>query len=277
MRALFGRDQEAVGDDVVAPRRAERARIGQPVHLHPRRAQGEQFGPRAFAETIEIDQDVGLVFAQFQQHAIERARRNIAEFSERGRDPVAQHAAVVGRGRVAGRLQCLPAQAFDQFDHQQRGRMLAETGRNESHPQRAFAATVRARPEALLQRFDFQFASRGKRACAGQLLGGRGVFHQHRKRRDSRSAGFDAGNQAPRQRRQRAPVAQPPVHEGELRQRRPIVGDQRQACLERAHRRGETAFAFKADRVLAVRFEFRNGPEGFNVYREFCALGQVSP
>lgn len=34
---------------------------------------------------------------------------------------------------------------------------------------------------------------------------------------------------------------------------------------------------FKADRVIAVRFAFRNGPSGFNVYREFCALGQVSP
>lgn len=32
----------------------------------------------------------------------------------------------------------------------------------------------------------------------------------------------------------------------------------------------------QCDRAIAVRFQFRNGPSGFNVYREFCAMGSPS-
>ena len=32
----------------------------------------------------------------------------------------------------------------------------------------------------------------------------------------------------------------------------------------------------QADRAVAVRLEFRNGPEGFNVYREINVLGNPS-
>lgn len=39
----------------------------------------------------------------------------------------------------------------------------------------------------------------------------------------------------------------------------------------------EVRLPVNAKRVIAIRFEFHNGPEGFNVYREFNVLGAPSP
>ncbi len=135
--------------------------------------------------------------------------------------------------------------------------MLAESGRNETHAQRTFVPAVRTRSQPVLQRLDLEFALGGERARTGQLLRRRGVFHQHGERRDARGVGIDAGDKVPRQRRQRAPVAQAPVQIRQLRQRREMIRHQRQARLECAHRRGEAAFLVLAEAELVLVLRVR--------------------
>ena len=65
VRALLRGDHVRVGDQIVVPRRAERARIGEPVDLDRRGTLREDARQRRHAVAVDVDQDVDARFADF--------------------------------------------------------------------------------------------------------------------------------------------------------------------------------------------------------------------
>ncbi len=113
-----GRDDAAIGDDVVVEGAAHGARIAQPVHLDRRRAAGEHAEPGVTGVAIDVHQDVDPVGGDPARGGLVIERPDVDPMLSRSLDaraepPVGRRAAVIGEDLDGG-----PVVQFEQLRHQ---------------------------------------------------------------------------------------------------------------------------------------------------------------
>ncbi len=126
MRLVAWGDQHGVGDDVIDPGRAERARIAEPLDLQGRRPRSEHRGEAAFRPSLQVDQDVDLVLGDA---AGGLRLRPVADVDDAVEGVLEPPAVFIYRWRgevIADDLEPLPVLRLDHPGDEVGGRMVAE-------------------------------------------------------------------------------------------------------------------------------------------------------
>lgn len=251
--ARGSRDDHAVREQVIDEGRTGGAGISQPVDLDGCRPEREEFGHGPAAVAAKVDEHVDAERDDAMRHGDRVVARQLLEVPAGARDAGAQGAAVVAAGRKSDDLDRPRAQALDQLDHEQCGRVVVEPGRDEADADRS-GAPDRARCwRAPAQRFDRGDPARRPGLGASALLGAGGRFGEERERGDAGRPFGDEALERDGQRVDPVPVAEAALQEHALRQR---AGKRR---VER-ERSGEGPFGFgMATRVRQRVAEIRMG------------------
>ena len=190
------RRNEGVGDDVVDELRAHAAGIAEEAHLHRRRPIGEDLGPGAARVALEVDEHVDAVVVDLPGGIPVREMADVDEPVERGDEPLARVAAVVGAEAIADDLEALAIVPLDQLGDEGR-RGVAAVVRGEVADAHA-AVPVPAETRRVVAEDLAACHVRAARPHAGvrELVGWRrGRHRQRRKRRDpdiARAHGLEA-------------------------------------------------------------------------------------